>query len=91
MMTLDEVRKHATYGHIPAGVLESVYGYVDHHQQPGHFLTAVFSNDLFGAVGRADKEAAATLVLLVSFIYNHVPCICYGDSAKISAWLKGRS
>lgn len=72
-----EAKKHVQYRLIPEHILDGVYNFVEEGYAPGHFLSAVFSNDLEGAVGRADKEALACLAELVIFIHNRVPTVCY--------------
>jgi hypothetical protein len=84
---------HEQYSHIPVHVLRGLYNYVQHGAGPGHFLRAVLSNNLFEAVGRADKDALASLAELVIFIYNRVPSICYqikGTACPraIDRWIK---
>ena len=41
---------------IPEHTKGALDRYVDHGLEPGGFLTAVLTNDLFGAVARADSE-----------------------------------
>lgn len=53
---------------------------------PGGFLEAVLSNDLFGAMGRADSESRRILYDLVCFIYNKLPSACYGNREIVHAW-----
>ena len=46
---------------IPAHTKAALDRYVNDRLLPGGFLTAVLSNDLFGAVGSADSENLAAL------------------------------
>jgi len=87
MIDYEKARKHAEFSRIPEHVLAGVYAFVEHRSQPGHFLTCVLTNDLFGAVGRADSESGATLRELVGFIHAEVPTLCYGTNAKVREWL----
>jgi hypothetical protein len=87
VITYEQARQHPEYSRIPEHILHGVYAYVDQHQATGHFLACVLSNDLFGAVARADKEAGAALRELVVFITNEVPLNCYGSADKIKQWL----
>ena len=52
----------------------------------GDFLRAVLSNDLMGAVGRADEYNRLTLWVIVSYVYNVLPSICHGSPEKVAAW-----
>ena len=64
---------------IPKHTKAALDRYVEHKMLPGGFLMAVLSNDLFGAVGRADSENLAALVDIVQYIYNELPANCWGD------------
>jgi len=66
---------------------EAIAGYVEHHQRPGGFLTAVLSNDLIRAIGHADDYALDNLPHIVSYIYNEIPSGCWGSPEKVDAWL----
>lgn len=87
MLSFEQTRQHADYCRIPAQVIASIYSYVEHRQAPGHFLTAVLSNDLFATFGRADKESRSTLNDLITFIYMEVRSDCYGTPEKVKQWL----
>lgn len=87
MITYEQARQHSEYTRIRADILQSVYAYVEHRQAPGHFLQAVLSNDLFEAIGRADKEAVTALRELVVFIHSEVRSDCYGSREKVKQWL----
>ena len=69
-------------------VLHGLYDYIERHQAPGHFLTAVLCHDLFEATGRSDEGSWIALRELVVFIYNEVRSDCHGSPAKVSAWLQ---
>lgn len=70
---------------------ESLERYVNHRIQPGGFLTAVLSNDLFGAVTRADRESKLALSEICQFIYNEVPGDAWGSHDAVRNYLKGHS
>lgn len=52
----------------------------------GHFLTAVFESDLFGAIARADNKSMRNLKPLCQFIYSHLPASCWGSPDKMKEW-----
>lgn len=62
--------------------------YINHGCDPGHFLKAVLSNDLFDAVGRADIHSTIFLPLIVSYIYNELPSGCHGSREIVKDWMK---
>lgn len=63
-----------------------IWEYVVYGHGFGHFLTALFSNDLKGAVSRADLTNQKALVKWVQFIYNYVPEKCQGSATQIEHW-----
>lgn len=76
------------YSQLPDYMQESVREYIENGKPVGHFLTAVFSNDLAGAVTRADSTNLAALRDYVLFLYNEpVPRECKGSKEKVDAWI----
>ena len=68
--------------------------YFEEHIQPGHFLTAVLSNDLFEAFGRADDVNARYMKAYVQWLYNYAPgrhSGCWGTPDAVDNWLKERA
>ncbi len=68
---------------IPAHTKAALDRYVNQKYLPGGFLMAVLSNDLFGAVGRADSENLAALPDIVKYVYNHMPANSWGSVDKV--------
>ena len=52
--------------------------YVERGIQPGHFLTALFSNDLRETIGRADDTNALRIRDWVVFLVCELPSGCHG-------------
>jgi len=71
---------------IPEHLWEGMKRYVLEGRPVGSFLTAVFSNDLFGAYARADDEAAAAVRDIVVYIHNECPIGCHGSVEKVAEW-----
>jgi hypothetical protein len=67
-------------------VLESLKLYAERGIEPGGFLTAVLENNLKEAVGRADEHNSLTLSDIVSFVYNHLPSVCWGSPDAVDRW-----
>lgn len=76
---LDTLPEHMRYG---------VQAWIEHGRDshPGHFLTALISNDLFGALGRADEENLAALRAYGVYFYCYAPGGCYGSPERFAAW-----
>lgn len=68
---------------IPAHTKAALDRYVEHKMLPGGFLMAVLSNDLFGAVGRADSENLDALPDIVKYVYNQMPSGSWGSKDQI--------
>jgi hypothetical protein len=64
--------------------------YVIQGVQPGDFLTAVITNDLRNAVGKADDENLPLLKLYVQWFYNEAPAPCWGSKQNMTEWLTAR-
>ena len=73
---------------IPICTLYGLIGHVCYGHSIGHFLTAVLTNDLVGAINRADKENLAALRQIVQFVYNELPSPCWGSLTAINEWHK---
>lgn len=70
--------------------IDNIRRYVDDGLPTGGFLEAVLSNDLFGAIGRADESSLHNLQAICRYVYNHVPSACWGSPAKVDAWLAAK-
>lgn len=57
---------------------------------PGHFLTAVISNDLQRAISRADDASLRALKSIVVFLYNYAPSDAWGSQERVDGWLSGK-
>ncbi len=69
-------------------ILEGINRYVLRHQPVGHFLTAVLTNDLRSAVGRADPDNQLLIHDIVGYCYNEIPGCCQGSAEKYKAWVE---
>ena len=73
---------------IPQHTLAALDRYVNNRILPGGFLTAVLSNDLFGAVAHADKENKSALPEICQYIYNELPGNCWGSKDIMWQWVE---
>ena len=62
--------------------------YLDDGIKPGDFLTAVLSNDLKEACGRADDHNRHILFEYVSYLYNYCPKTCWGSREVVQAYIE---
>ena len=72
---------------IPGYMHEAVIDYIMTGRPVGNFLTALFSNDLMEAFGRADDNNQRCMLAYVKFLYNDVPMGCRGSPEAVLAWL----
>lgn len=72
---------------VPPHMHEGLLAYVIERCPPGGFLWAVLSNDLQGAVGRADDENIRNIPAIVNWLYNEAPAACWGGHAQVARWL----
>lgn len=76
----------ADYSLIPERIMSNLTYYVKGEEVPGGFLYAVLCNDLFKAVGRADKEMQPLIPLLVHYIHWELPAGCHGSPEHVAEW-----
>lgn len=76
-----------SYHSLPEHMRDGMRLYIEHGVQPGSFLRAVLSNDLMGALGRADDVNINALPAYGRFLYNEAPSLCWGSPDVVSAWI----
>lgn len=81
--------RYPDYPQIPEHMQESIWRYVNDRVPMGHFLEALFSNDLMEAFGRADDYNKSIMFHYVKLVYNKTPMGCHGSKKAVEAWLKG--
>lgn len=69
---------------------EAIENYLIHGFAPGGLLTAVLSNNLFLAIGRADHWNRERLDEIVQQISQHMPSNSYGDPQTVQDWLDNK-
>jgi len=84
----DFTRKCILEYRIPEYMIGGLYRYIVHHIEPGSFLRAVISNDLFDALGRADSTNSNLLKNYAQFLYNEAPSSCWGSRETYDGWIK---
>ena len=76
------------YPTAPIHILDSIRRYADDHIPTGGFLTAVLTNDLREALGRADTSSQIGLFDIVRYCHWEIPGNCWGSPEKVEAWLE---
>lgn len=74
------------YSPLPPHMQAGMRRYIEHGIEPGSFLFAVLSNDLMGAMGKADDVNLYALPDYGRFLYNNAPANCFGSKENVIAW-----
>ncbi len=72
---------------LPENIKGALDRYVNDGIRTGGFLYAVLTNDLFGALGRADIGNRINLFEICSYIHNELPMMSWGSKEKVKEWL----
>jgi len=78
------------YDSISPAIIHAIRMYVIYGRKPGDFLSAVISNDLKEACGRADYQNKRNLHNIVAYLYNETPATCWGSIKNMNDWIKNR-
>lgn len=62
--------------------------YVEFGIPPGSFGIALLTNDLTGAVMRADMTNKGMIPAHMMWIWENLPLECWGDEEKVKAWME---
>lgn len=76
------------YEGVPEHTRGALLRYRDRGLEPGGFLVSVLTNDLFGAVGRADAQNIVALKDICSWIYMRMPSMAWGSADRLEDWIK---
>jgi len=72
---------------LPEHMRDAVERYVQHGIAGGSFLTAVLSNRLVQAYGRADEANTAAMQAWAGWLWNDAPGDCWGSPEKVEGWI----
>lgn len=64
---------------------ETLERYYLHGLDPGSYMLAVLTNDLFGALGAADYDSLSEIKYLCTYIYSYLPASAWGSKEKVRA------
>ena len=88
-MRADEIQEMIEQGRhlIPDYMWGGVSRYMVNRIAPGHFLTALLSNNLMEAFARADDLNADNMRRYVQFLYIYAPSRSFGSAENVREWL----
>lgn len=75
------------YSGLPEDLQGGMRRYIEQGIEPGSFLEAVLTNDLFGAFGRADLINRHRLYDICRWVYKEAPYSCWGSKERFEAWI----
>lgn len=87
MINASDLTRSAKDRGVPDHLIEGVVAYAIDRRPTGDFLKSVLSNDLFGALMRADSKSLNGIVRLAAFIQYHLPYDSFGSPEIVAAWL----
>jgi hypothetical protein len=67
------------YKKIAPLTMKALMNWGQHGLHPGDFVTAVLTNDLQGAVARADDQNRPMIDVICRFVHNQMPRGCHGS------------
>lgn len=76
------------YSGLPDHMRDAFRLYIEKGIPGGSFTTAVLSNDLMGAFGRADEINRARLFDTCVFLSSQAPIGCYGSPDHVEEWVR---
>ena len=72
---------------IPEHTKSTLENYLLYGLPPGGFMTAVLTNDLYGAISRADSQNMSRLEDIVRWLQHNAPIDSYGNYENITNWV----
>lgn len=76
------------YDKIPERMMTSMTEYIEKGRPMGHFLSAIFANNLSDAVKRADNENAFLIPIYTTWVHNFAPIGSMGSYEKVDEWVQ---
>lgn len=77
---------HIDYSGLPSHIQGGARRYVEQGIPPGSFLTAIITNDLLEACGRADDINRERIFDIVKWFYNEAPTGCWKSAENMRQW-----
>ena len=78
---------HTNYSEVKESTLNALDSWGKKGWAGGGFVMSCLENNLKLAVSRADGENVKALPEIVTYMYNELPCGCWGSPEIVSQWL----
>ena len=72
---------------VPDHTQEAIVNYLIHGLQPGGFLTAILTGDVYRATQTADTANRRMLWAICKWVMDNAPCGSWGSPEAFTAWL----
>lgn len=82
---------HGITGGIPRHMRTALADYLAYGHPTGDFLKALLSNDLYGALHRADLENRMRLPNYIDYLTQHADPRAYGTHERYDTWVKTKA
>lgn len=76
------------YSGLPPHMRDAFRLYIENGIPPGSFTTAVLSNNLMEAMGRADIVNRMNIFETCVFLKSHAPIGCFGSPEHVQDWIR---
>ena len=86
----DKEFSYINYDELPEHMRKGMEGYIEYGWEMGGFMYSVLTNDLRGAVKRADIHNRFVLLGWIDFCLGELPGNSWGSPEKVAAWMKFR-
>lgn len=86
----DKQFPHIDYSELPEHMRKSMEGYIEYGHEIGGFMFSILTNDLRGAVKRADIHNRFVLLAWIDFCLGELPSNSWGSVERVTAWMKSR-
>lgn len=73
---------------VPQHTREALERYFLYGLEPGGFLTAMLTNNLYGAVGSADHQNIQVIPDIIKWLLTKAPVGSYGSAEAMRSWIK---
>lgn len=73
---------------IPPTTKEAIDRYIKEGIEPGGFIKAVLSNNLYDAIFTADSENLSNLKDIITYLYKDAPIAALGSTKAVENWIQ---
>lgn len=85
----ERLSEHSEWPKVPEHTKDAMLEYLarEYPTMPGSWFWSVLTNDLSGAVVKADRRNRASIVPIVAILHDRFPAGAWGTEEKVRAWM----